>query len=81
MRAAAFLILAFLAGSVLAAEGQSELLGRLDSPNPAVRVDAVDALAVYREPQVLIALLLALRDHESEVRAHAAEALRSGRWG
>jgi len=76
LRAATFLILAFFAGSVLAAEGQGELLRRLDSANPAVRVDAVDALAEYREPKVLIALLLALRDRESEVRAHAAEALR-----
>jgi len=74
--AAALLALLLLAGTAVGKESRGALIGRLDSENPVVRVEAVDALTRHRGPKVLVALLLALRDDAPEVRAHAAEALR-----
>lgn len=77
MRHATILALLVLLAPAAAAETTGELLERLATPNPAVRVRALDELGTRREPRVLVRLLLTLRDRDPDVRAHAAEALRT----
>ncbi|MHC4862095.1 MAG: HEAT repeat domain-containing protein, partial [Planctomycetota bacterium] len=80
-RAGWLLALVLLAPSAKAQSPYSErtieeLVKASGHANPAVRIQAVDELALRRGPEALVALLKRLKDEEAAVRARAADALR-----